>query len=111
MFCKINFHSCIISSQARVCAETGTLVMTEEKTLENVLRDGNQPHIKFNPQNPLSTFNALFSTLMRLSSGEYILRHSVKNEAFMQLYKAAEGAFQYTFNLHDTFKVYFICSF
>ena len=64
-------------------------MLSEEKTLASVLKEGKQQHIDFTPQQPLATLHAVFNTLSAVPSGEYVLHHDVKTEAFIKLMKAA----------------------
>ena len=64
--------------------------MTEEKSFPEILKDGKQFHVGFSPSQPLATFYAVFSTVLKQPTGHYLLHHDAKTEAFIQLMKAAD---------------------
>ncbi|XP_047502745.1 LOW QUALITY PROTEIN: uncharacterized protein LOC125048218 [Penaeus chinensis] len=77
--------------QVRVCESTGEVLMSEEKTLPSVLREGQQQHIGFAPQPHLLTLYSVFSAVTGLSSGAYLLHHDAKTEAFIKLMRAGDA--------------------
>ncbi|XP_066969228.1 little elongation complex subunit 2 [Macrobrachium rosenbergii] len=76
--------------EVRVCQTTGDIMLSEEKTLATVLKEGKQQHINFSPQQPLATMYAVFNAVNALPTGDYILHHDVKTEAFIKLLKAID---------------------
>ncbi|XP_071533028.1 little elongation complex subunit 2-like [Panulirus ornatus] len=92
--------------QVRVCETSGEILLTEERDLAAVLKEGKQPHIGFLPHQPLATMYSVFSAVSGLSTGHYILHHDLKTEAFIKLMKAADSDKQthlQTFNLHASY--------
>ncbi|XP_045597641.1 little elongation complex subunit 2 [Procambarus clarkii] len=92
--------------QVRVCESTGEVMMTEEKDLTTILKEGKQPHIAFSPHQPLATLYSVFSVMSTMSPGQYLLHHDPNTNAFIQLLRATqsdqEGHLQ-TFNLHSSY--------
>lgn len=74
----------------RVCNSSGEILMTEERNLPEILKDGKQSHVGFSPTQSLATYHAVFSTVLRLATGHYLLHHDPNTEAFIQLMKAAD---------------------
>ncbi|XP_063611399.1 little elongation complex subunit 2-like [Penaeus indicus] len=92
--------------QVRVCESSGEVLLSEEKTLPSVIREGQQPHIGFAPQPHLLTLYSVFCAVTGLSSGAYLLHHDAKTEAFIKLMRAGDadrlGHLQ-AFNLHSSY--------
>ncbi|KAK4316348.1 hypothetical protein Pmani_012477 [Petrolisthes manimaculis] len=77
--------------EVRVCESTGEVMLTQDKDLTTITKEGNQPHIAFSPQLPLSTLYSVFCSLTSLSTGQYLLHHSPNTKAFIMLLKAGEN--------------------
>lgn len=92
--------------QVRVCESSGEVLLSEEKTLATVVREGQQPHIGFAPQPHLLTLYSVFSAVTGLPSGAFLLHHDAKTEAFIKLMRAGDvdrsGHLQ-SFNLHSSY--------
>ena len=117
--CEVNTHTEIVQQysellmrpntyvlQMRVCSKSGSVVLAEEKDLAEVIREGHQPHIKFQPQKSLGFLHSTFNTLLRLPPGRYLLHHPNKEEAFihvMQEMKDAELGVQNVFDFHKSY--------
>lgn len=74
----------------RVCESSGEVLLSEEKTLATVVREGQQPHIGFAPQPHLLTLYSVFSAVTGLPSGAFLLHHDAKTEAFIKLMRAGD---------------------
>ena len=72
----------------RICSDSGELVMSEEKDINEVLRHGHSTHIGFNQQKSLASLYCTLNTLERLPEGQYILHHNNKSEAFIRLLRS-----------------------
>lgn len=72
-----------------MCESSGEILMTEERDLNTVLKEGKQLHVAFSPQQPLATLYSVLTALLGHPSGHYILHHDCKTKAFIQLMKAA----------------------
>ncbi|KAG0718534.1 hypothetical protein GWK47_007612 [Chionoecetes opilio] len=77
-------------SVVRVCEGSGEILMTEDKDLAEILKDGKQLHVGFQSCQPLATFYSVFSAVLTQQTGHYLLHHDPKTEAFIQLMKAAD---------------------
>ena len=83
----------------RICKSSGDLVLAEERDISDVLREGRQPHIKFQPSKPLTSLYSTFRTLQPLEPGYYLLHHNNKAEAFVSLLKFSDNTMIIEFTL------------
>ncbi|XP_045109399.1 little elongation complex subunit 2-like isoform X2 [Portunus trituberculatus] len=90
----------------RVCNNSGEILMTEERGLSEILKDGKQSHVVFCSSQPLATFYAVFSTVLRQPTGHYLLHHDPNTEAFIHLMKAVDPdkeTYLQVYNLHKAY--------
>lgn len=73
----------------RVCEGSGEVLMTEERDLAAILKEGKQLHVGFSPVQPLATLYSVFSALLAQPTGHYLLHHDSNTNAFIQLMKAS----------------------
>lgn len=90
----------------RVCNNSGEILMTEERCLPEILKDGKQSHVGFSSSQPLAIFYAVFSTVLRQPTGHYLLHHDPKTEAFIQLMKAADPDKETNLQVYNLHKAY-----
>ncbi|XP_050726125.1 little elongation complex subunit 2-like isoform X2 [Eriocheir sinensis] len=92
--------------QVRVCEGSGEVLMTEEKDLATILKEGKQLHVGFSPLQPLATLYSVFSAVLAQPTGHYLLHHDSNTNAFIQLMKASNPSREATLHTYNLHKVY-----
>jgi len=119
--CEVNTHAEIVKQyaelllrpntyilQLRICAASSQIILSEEKDLSEVIREGHQPHIQFQPLLSLSSLHCIFNSLCKLTDGHYLLHHANKSDAFIRLLRnidegEANSGLQSVYNLHTSY--------
>lgn len=78
----------VLFISVRVCEGSGEILMTEERDLAAILKEGKQLHVGFSPHRSLATLYSVFSAVLGQPTGQYLLHHDPKTKAFIQLMKA-----------------------
>ncbi|XP_069960556.1 little elongation complex subunit 2 isoform X1 [Cherax quadricarinatus] len=104
--CEVNTLSEITQQWIQLLTRPNTTLLQEEKDLPMVLKEGQEPHIGFQPHQLLATLHSVFSAVCRIVTGHYILHHDPKTEAFITLLKATDSDKEVhlqKFNLHAVY--------
>ena len=62
-------------------------MVSEHKTIDDVLREGKQAHIQFEPQIVINSLFTTFNMLSRMPPGQYLLHHNQNSGSFYELLK------------------------
>lgn len=92
--------------EVRMCEKDGDILMSQDRSINEVMKEAKQPHINFQPHHCLATLYSVFSALNSQPTGDYLLHHDAKTGAHVRLMKATEPSqvtHQVVYDLHAAY--------
>lgn len=93
--------------EVRMCEKDGDILMSQDRSINEVMKEAKQPHINFHPHQCLATLYSVFSALNSQPTGDYLLHHDAKTGAHIRLMKATEPSqvtHQAVYDLHAAYE-------